>query len=403
MKFKLSYFILSLLPILSFFVNPKVYWGIHLLLLFVILTEEKVLVVTRAYRFLFYLGFPLLWTMFFSLGDEIGFIIQALFYLTTPLIFAFVGMQLSRVMSLNMMFRYIIYSGTIGALIYIFLSFYNFGFHVFLDPFEMREFFLWGSITNVITIILMLFANKYGLVFFGKIKRYTIFGINLMGLYFTASRTYYLLFIVFLFIFLYEKNKKIIFFISGIFMILFGVVFTSNSDNILINKIQSVNNETSMGDYDSEKDINSKYRGFESFMALKTYFSGTSMNLLLGYGFEKQVDLGVEVMLGDTKRSLLPVLHNGYLYLLIKEGFLGLVFYFIFFVKVIRLKSKDQILNFTSKIILGSALALILSNFVISSFFSYEMSILWVILGFFIVHIVKESELQIANKISGEI
>ncbi|OGS71670.1 MAG: hypothetical protein A3F91_12450 [Flavobacteria bacterium RIFCSPLOWO2_12_FULL_35_11] len=394
MKLKLSYLILLILPILSIIVNAKIYWAFIILLLVFIIVEEKVLVLTKGYYLLLYLGIPLLWMSFFSFNDHLHFIIQSLFYLTTPLIFTFVGIQLSRIVSPILLLKYIIYSGTIGAVLYILISFFNLGFYVFLNPYEMREILSWGSITNVITLIIMFFSKKNGIFFFNNFYRNLIIIINIIGLYFTASRTYYLLFIIFILIFLYKNNKKIFLLFGSLIFVLISFVLTSNFDNKLVSKIKSVVTETSMGDYDTEEDINTKYRGFETFMALKTYASGTTMNLLLGHGFEQQVDLGVEVMLGGEMRSVIPVLHNGYAYLLLKEGFLGLIFFFIFFIKVFKLKPNDNILNFNRKIIFGSIISLIVSNFVIGTFFSVEMSILWILIGAFIGHVKKKPYLE---------
>ncbi|MFW9929156.1 MAG: hypothetical protein ACFFD1_07180 [Candidatus Thorarchaeota archaeon] len=399
MKAKVSIFLLALLPIISFFLNVKIYWAFHVLLLVCILIEEKVLVVTRGYYLLSYLGIPLVWTLFFSLNDQLHFIIQALFYLATPLVFTFVGMQYSRIISPVMLLKYIVYSGTIGSLIYIGISFYHLGLGAFFNPYEMRDFYVWGSATNVMAIIIMLFSRKYDIVLFNKKVGNFVILINLMALYFTASRTYYLAFLVFMFIFLYEKNKKIIFSALLFLIILFGIVMTSDSENKLIGKFQSTGTEITLGEYDTAKEINNKYRGFETFMAYKTYISGTSLNLLFGHGFEKQVDLGVEVLLGDEMRSLLPWLHNGYMYQLLKEGLFGLILFLLFFIRVIKLKSKDIVLSFCSKIILGSIITLMISNFVICTFFSIDMSILWVFLGMYIVYVEKEKKI---NKELGE-
>lgn len=398
MKLKLSYIILLVLPVISIMVNAKIYWYIILLLLLAVIIEQKVFVLTKGYNLLFYLGIPLLWTSFFSFGDQFHYIIQTLFYLTTPLVYTFVGIQLSRIFKPLDVLKYIVYSGTIGALTYILISFFNLGFYVFLNPYEMREILPWGSITTVITLVVLFFSRKSGIILVNTTYRQLIVIVNLIGLYFTASRTYYLLFFIFIFVFLYQNNKKIFLLFGIVTALLLSFILTSNLENKLFDKIKSVGTETSMGDYDTQEEINTKYRGFETFMALKTYLSGSSMNLIFGHGFEKQVDLGVEVMLGGEMRSSLPWLHNGYVYQLLKEGIFGVIFFFIFFIKVSKLKTNNFILVFIKKIIFGSILALIVSNFVIGTFFSVEMSVLWILIGLFIGHVHKEKSLNLQEK-----
>jgi O-antigen ligase len=255
-----------------------------------------------------------------------------------------------------------------------------------MDPYAMRELYTWGSITTALTPIIILFSEKYGIVLLKNRKsKILIILINLIALYLTASRTYYFIFLVFLFIFLYKINKRKLALIGTIMAIVMILTINLNSDSKLATKIISTITETNISDYNSAADINNKYRGYETYMALKTYLNGTPLNLLLGHGFQKEVDLGTYVMLGDTQRRFIPILHNGYAYQLLREGLLGLILVIIFFVKIFRLKPIDDISNFNYQIAIGSILSLLFSNFVISTFFSAEMLQLWLFIGTYLV------------------
>ncbi len=395
MRRKFSFGLLLLLPILQPIVNPKFFWAYHILLLIVILFEEKVLVKSKNYFFLFFIGIPLLWATIFSINDNPYLIIQSLFYLTIPLIFTFIGMQISRITTPEIVLKYLIYSGTIGALGYIIFSFYSFGLKALINPYAVRELYAWGSITNVIALIIVLFSKESNIILFKKRKNRNIIAfINFLALYLTASRTYYLVFLIFLFIFLYNRNKKLTILTGTLFAIGIVVLLSTNIDNKLMNKIQSTAAETSMGEYTSDAEINTKYRGFETFMAFKTYVSGTPINLIFGHGLEKQVDLGTYVMLGDSYRKVIPVLHNGYIYLLIKEGLLGLIFFLIFLRNIFKLKNEDNTLKFIHKIVKCSGITLLVTNIVIGTFISPEMSILWIFFGIYIVHVEKNNKMN---------
>lgn len=71
--------------------------------------------------------------------------------------------------------------------------------------------------------------------------------------------------------------------------------------------------------------------GYETSRALETYTSGTPVQVLLGQGFGKQLDLDLFIALGwgDTgereRIHFAPILHNGYAYLLFKAGPISLV------------------------------------------------------------------------------
>ncbi len=87
--------------------------------------------------------------------------------------------------------------------------------------------------------------------------------------------------------------------------------------------------------FDSPRDVANFWRAYESIQAWRAYADGRPMEFLLGHGFGKTVDLGRNMpFLGDDRliRSI-PVLHNGYLYLLLKTGALGLVLYLAFFIR----------------------------------------------------------------------
>lgn len=387
MKNRISFALLAFLPFLLILVNVKIFWIFHLLILIVVILEKKREKKYKSHLFLL-LSIPLLWAFFLSFQDNQYFIIQALFYLTTPFLFTFLGMKISRIADQKLFFKYIIYFGTTGALYYTGISFYNFGFTSFTDPYAIREFLPWGSIASVITIFIILFSEKFGLILIrNKNFKYFLLGVNLLATYFSASRTYYVIFLVFTLIFLYNYNKKLTFIFLGFTVFFYSAFLVSDSENILIKKIQSGTSEISIGNYQTDEDINTKYRGYETNMAIETYLNGTELNLIFGHGLEKQVDLKTEVLLGDTYRRIIPVIHNGYLYILIKLGFLGLIFYFLFFVKLFKLRYRAKEFIFFNMTITASIISLLFSNFVVGTFFSMEMSILWIVFGIYIGYV----------------
>jgi hypothetical protein len=84
--------------------------------------------------------------------------------------------------------------------------------------------------------------------------------------------------------------------------------------------------ELSIQDYQDRKSIMTNWRGYETSRALHTYLAGSPVKLITGRGFGTQVDLGLFIALGTgttgerVRINYAPILHNGYVYLLVKAG-----------------------------------------------------------------------------------
>lgn len=90
-----------------------------------------------------------------------------------------------------------------------------------------------------------------------------------------------------------------------------------------------------VSDYTDLRSINENWRGYETSRALKEYADGTPLQWVVGKGFGAKVDLGLAMRLGGATAatgavySEVPVLHNGYAYLLVKTGLLGVLGYLL--------------------------------------------------------------------------
>ena len=125
--------------------------------------------------------------------------------------------------------------------------------------------------------------------------------------------------------------------------------------------------------YKSRKDINLNFRGFESYRALVAYLKGNKLQYLTGQGFGTLVDLGLNIKLGETEMRYLPTLHNGYMYVLVKTGIIGIMIYILFFLKFIRYglklgRLREAEVRFAGKMIVALSLVLLTTTLVISGF-----------------------------------
>lgn len=90
--------------------------------------------------------------------------------------------------------------------------------------------------------------------------------------------------------------------------------------------------ELTVGDSISARDINLNFRAYETGRALDQFADGSITSMLFGQGFGATVDLGITMPLLITDTGYrgvrhIGIFHNGYVYLLIKVGVLGLLLY----------------------------------------------------------------------------
>src|SRR5262245_50676368 len=86
--------------------------------------------------------------------------------------------------------------------------------------------------------------------------------------------------------------------------------------------------ELEIREYSSLAQINPNWRGHESARGIATWAAGNPLEQAFGRGFGKPVDMGLYINLSLKEKSrYIPILHNGYVYLLVKAGLVGLAAY----------------------------------------------------------------------------
>jgi O-antigen ligase len=209
-----------------------------------------------------------------------------------------------------------------------------------------------------------------------------------------ASRTYFIIMVCFMLLLVADKVKRIwiiptVFFVVMLIALIPSDLFRATSSETFMSKLLGSFNELKMGDYNTEQDINMKYRGYESFMALKGYMEGDTQDWIFG-GLGKTVDLRTFVRLGeDTDFQFIPVLHNGWLYLLVKMGIAGVLVYIIVFFSLIitrwkkyaDTKAKPAVRLFAA-LSIGCIFSLLLTNYIVTALFNVEMCIIMITLGY---------------------
>ena len=159
-------------------------------------------------------------------------------------------------------------------------------------------------------------------------------------------------------------------------------------------KIARSAKEIAVSDYTNLADINNNWRGFETYKTLSTYYSGNFVEKIAGQGFGALVDLGFVMNLAGTDFSEIPIMHNGYAYVIFKTGLIGFVCYIVFYfiilkssLKNAKTTSKEKDSNL--KLLLGFTLCLMVSMLVVGGMAEAHDSEYVLLIGFAIGQIGK--------------
>lgn len=201
-------------------------------------------------------------------------------------------------------------------------------------------------------------AGDFGIVFivlsFYGLRHFSLFLTftgSLLLMFITQSRTMLLSFLVWIY-FLFMNNSTNFFkwlirlFVMFLFatLIILGASADSESytffGKILRSFQEIIPNE--------DQNLHSNWRAVESAVALNSILSGSFFEILFGKGLGFRLPLGFEMTLAGTDFESIPILHNGYFYILLKYGIFGLFLWFKFISSLV-LKNGDPRLVLISK------------------------------------------------------
>jgi O-antigen ligase len=178
-----------------------------------------------------------------------------------------------------------------------------------------------------------------------------------------------------------SRRVVIIFMIVSAFMAVAALALLGSEQQGIyasaVGRVAHSIDEITISDYLTDEDISRNWRGFESYKALLAYSRGSILEQVVGKGFGALVDLGIYMQLGDETFRYVPILHNGYLYLLVKTGFVGLLSY-VWFLHHLQKRSRtlaDQKTRegiFAGRLLSGLAWSVVFATLVIAGVFNKE-------------------------------
>lgn len=341
-------------------------------------------------------------------NHESRHILRDISYALTPIMLIFIGFWLANKMKdLTNMFRIIVYAG-------IFISVIHLGriiiqLQILSMEISLIKVFAPNPNTSLLglALVLGLFHKKLRLenIFPKLFPNYIAIPIMLLSFLLSFSRTSLILAIVLsisILGWIGRINLKAI--LTTIILILSFIIIllTAPKDDVTTfhGKLARSLTEISISDYSDYSKINDNWRGYETYRAIKTFKSGSVVQKIFGQGFGSLVDLGMTMNLSGVNFKKIPILHNGYAYVLVKTGILGLLCYALFFIRIlfISVKSRnnpdiEQVLIL--RLLLGCTICLMLSMYVVGGMAEIHDSEYVLLTGFLLLRVEQLSDSHI--------
>ncbi len=308
------------------------------------------------------------------------FIIRDITYLLKPVCGLLLGYQLFS-KNIKNPFQFLVYAGVSIAIYHLIIVFHGILFLAARNVRDIREHGGYFNDFEVYVLIILLFNKQLNLGF--SINRTRLF-ILIMSFssFFYLARTNFIQFVV-LFMALKglwvinQKSLLVIGSVVGLTLLGYSSVLMYNPirngkglDEFLY-KIKMVPAEafSTKINRNDWKDFNDNYRSYENIRTIQQL--STQKSLLFGQGIGAQVNLKQNIVFGDINLKYISILHNGFMTVLLKTGFVGLFIYlftiFLFFKKN---KYTDPRLVNIHYLFVGTGVFLIISNWVFMGFYN---------------------------------
>ena len=317
-------------------------------------------------RHFFRIVMPLL--MVFLLGFIAAFshlpkdIFRDISYALNPIVLLFIGYWLADSLKTWSLFvKILVFCGIIFSCQHLL----QFAFNPMLLSYDLdaiRKEAGAGNSLEVLSCVLIIFHRACGPIRIlpKYIPRWLAIVLLVTSILLSLSRTNFIVFIILILSFFGAMNRISFKRIILSLVVIFGVVtffsfFQDQERGSFFNKLGGSLSEISISE---KENINTDWRGFEAYMAVEQFMSSTTIQKVFGQGFGALVDIGFYMPLGDVNLRFIPILHNGYAYILTKVGLLGLLLYVVFYYRALRCGfrnsfSSSQLNKFYARLLVG--------------------------------------------------
>jgi hypothetical protein len=151
----------------------------------------------------------------------------------------------------------------------------------------------------------------------------------------------------------------------------------------------------------TQRDLNAYWRSYESYRGLEAIEREGPLALAIGQGLGMRLDLGMYQLLDGEYRRLVPVLHNGFLYVVLKCGLIGLAGHLVWMVAAIvrgwsGMRQGHGEPHLAGLLALGCALVLLESSFFVGGAFNFRPAYPTVLVLGLALHRIQQGEEVVA-------
>ena len=336
---------------------------------------------------LFILGFRI------GAGHPLIHILRDYAYFLSPMTAFTMGYILKKYMSLNKFMLLIVLFGTLYSLVYLLQIVFDFDTLFVADAEDTRYTIGTGLPAPILAFVFIFLGKEYLKKFdISTLYRFLFSLVNLLSIYYFASRVYYFTLFLYFIPLLYNKfiskYRRVGIYIFGVILVVIGgaIILILSGDNFFAEKMRNSLTEMFIQSFNDYEDVIHNWRAYELYEAVKTFMNGGILDKLFGFGFGKTVYLEYELIMPLLTMSEIPIFHNGFAYLLIKTGLVGIFLELYFTISLLYKgymysKDKDE-LKFVFCILLSTVLSFNFSALVVNGLFSGESCVLLILTGF---------------------
>ncbi len=395
MKIKQSALLYQLSIIVSFFTNYELTLLTWLLFLFISIKERysstllRYVAVFSAIAIIgivssFFYSYPFFW------------VIRDLSYFIKPMVGLLLGYQLYRFDS-DTAFKVFIKAGFFLAVIHLCLFGYAFLRFRALNMNLIRAEAGFFSDYEVYVLILLIFHEKFELKLSRKKRLFYTWIVGFSCFMYLARTNFIQFAILFLAMkgyFLFTiRNIKILAVLSLSVLLGYSALVyyrpKRNGQGLegLMYKIKIIPEEAFKTKINKEdwKDFNDNYRSFENILTVKHVTHDSKRAIMFGTGLGSRLNIGQKILTTDgSVIQFIPIVHNGFMTVFLKSGFLGVSLLFIFIYLLFKQKRHpNPLLNNVNLLLMGTGIFLLVSNWVFLGLY-FKLDNKSIVIGFLV-------------------
>lgn len=333
---------------------------------------------------------------FFSDWESYNFI-RDIAYLLKPIMGLLVGYQVAKNVSGVKPFELIVTTGALLAIIHMLKIAFTVLFISYRTMHDLRFHAGYFSDFEVYAFIILLFHSHFNLMI-SRQKRLLLMLLVGFSIFMYLARTNFIQLGIFSmamlgYLRLTRKAILVMAWSAIVLVAVYAVIYNSNPRRgstgfeaflykVKIAPIEPFKTKVNKGDW---KDFNDNYRSYENIITVRQVSGEGTLQVIVGEGLGSSIDLGREIWTNDDEMiRYLPALHNSYMTIFLKAGLIGVFLLLVsIYILVRQPKSDDKIVQSINKLLVATAIFLILSNWVFMGLY-FKVDNKSVLIGFLI-------------------